>query len=486
MTFDAAGNVKGYTTSNDPYMHYDAASQLFTQFESGGSSLVTVRENYQDGDGAKVFYKTSTGSLINGSYSLFCNYFLIRSSVLGGKVLAEFKDLTTLAANDPLKYYSKSYVYLKGVQLGFQENAHKVTGDKHVTWTYHNPTVGNYFAEHQLNNNSSSSQQVNYPDGEMTFDPLGSYVGISQPPQPLDVPAPFTFVSGQYMEPSGKCYADYVETPCTIAQKMLNNGTGQHAPWDPTATVYNPITKKNELAVFTTDWDNGFFGFVPTGANYNGDGGWTWRTSTGRPTLNPRGTYESRHGRGFSPEPEPQSTMKKHIHNFVPWVIRKVDKLKNYIENENKQGRDVKKWTDGNGTTNCASLPMKWDFDNSRPIEQMRHPERGTWQMGTALTPLTVLGLTRGTVIATFDRSSGVYLNRSSGNHTAIFLSAYGETDRSGKFTATGIWVIEQGPRWPTRGNQIPFDSTASYYADAGRFNVVKICESHNPKLPFE
>jgi len=85
---------------------------------------------------------------------------------------------------------------------------------------------------------------------------------------------------------------------------MLNNGSGQHAPWDPTATVYNPITKKNELALFTTDWDNGFFGFVPTGANYNGNGSWSWRTSTGRPTLNSRGTHERKYGRGFYSEQE--------------------------------------------------------------------------------------------------------------------------------------------------------------------------------------
>ena len=301
MTFDPAGNVKGYSANyNDPYMHYNAASQLFTQLESGSQGLVTVRENYSDGEGAKIFYKSSNGSLINGGYSQFCNYFLIRSSALGGKVIAEFKDLTTLAANDPLKYYSKSYLYLKGVQLGFQENAHKVTGDKHVTWSYHNPTVGSYFAEYQLNN--SGGQQVNYPGGEMTFDPLGSYVGITQPPQPQDI-SPFTFVSGQAMDPSGKCYADYVETRCEVVQKMLNNGSGAYAPLDNTSSVYNPITKRNELALFTTDWDNGFLGFVPTGANYHGDGTWSWtRSSSGRPTLNPRGTYENKHGRGFSPE----------------------------------------------------------------------------------------------------------------------------------------------------------------------------------------
>lgn len=265
MTFDAAGNVKGYSANyNDPYMHYNAANQLFTQLESGGSGLVYLRENYPDGDGAKVYYKRSVGSLINGSYTQDCSFYLIRSSALGGKVIAEFKDLTLLAANDPLKYYSKSYLYLKGVQLGFQENAHKVTGDKHVTWSYHNPTVGSYFAEYQLNN--GGGQQVNYPAGEMTFDPLGSYVGISQPPQSPDV-APFTFVSGQAMDPSGKCYADYVETRCEVVQKMLSNGSGAYAPSDSYTTGPN-----NRLERFTVDWDNGFYGFVPVGARRSQSG----------------------------------------------------------------------------------------------------------------------------------------------------------------------------------------------------------------------
>jgi len=193
------------------------------------------------------------------------NVKVIRSSVLGGRVLAEFKDLTTYAENDPLKYSSKSYVYLKGVQLGFQMDAHKTTGDKHVVWMYHNPTVGNYFAEYQLNN--SSYQQLNFPNGEMTFDPIGSFVGLSES-QPIDIPSPFTFVMGQFMEPStGKCYADYVETRCEVVQQMLNNGTGAHAPLDPYTTDSN-----NRLNRITFDWDNGFYGFVPVGARRSQSG----------------------------------------------------------------------------------------------------------------------------------------------------------------------------------------------------------------------
>ncbi|QQS46786.1 MAG: hypothetical protein IPM66_23345 [Acidobacteriota bacterium] len=224
MTYDQAGNVIGYASTPDPYMHYDAAGKLFTQFESsGGPGIVRVRENFYDGDGAKILYKTSNGSMINGNYDHFCNYYMIRSSVLGGKVIAEFKDLTTLPANDPLKYSSMSYVYLQGVQLAFQEGAHQTTGDKHVVRTYHNPTVGNYFAEYQLNNSGQQQQNILY--GEMTFDPLGSYVGLTEQ-QPLNIPEPFTFSMGQFIDSNtGKCYVDYVENI-----DPRNPGTGCTSP----------------------------------------------------------------------------------------------------------------------------------------------------------------------------------------------------------------------------------------------------------------
>lgn len=192
-------------------------------------------------------------------------------------MIAEFKDLTTLPANDPLKYSSMSYIYLNGVQVAFQQGAHQTTGDKHVVWTYHNPTVGNYFAEYQLND--SNQQQQNIPYGEMTFDPLGSYVGLAEQ-QALDIPAPFTFSMGQFIDSNtGKCYADHVETSCTIVQSALNNGWGVQAPWGSSAIGMNRYSTSDTSFDFIVDWDNGFFGFVPTGMPLipeliNGQGMW--------------------------------------------------------------------------------------------------------------------------------------------------------------------------------------------------------------------
>jgi hypothetical protein len=279
MTYDPAGNVKGYSVNSvDPFMHYNAASQLFTQFESGVLGLIRLRENYYDGEGEKVYFKGSNGSLFNGSYTHQSNNYLIRSSVLGGKVLAEFSDDVTLPETNSGKYYSKSYVYLKGVQLAFQAWAHRQIGEKNVIWQYHNPVVGNYFAESQLNN--SSNQPVNITYGEMTFDPIGSFVGTAEPIN-IQIPAPFTFVMGQSIDTySGRCFADYVETPCTVVQQMLNNGSGTYAPLDNTQSIWNPNANGGrggyELALFQVDWDNGFYGFVPTGARLSAHGNGAW------------------------------------------------------------------------------------------------------------------------------------------------------------------------------------------------------------------
>ncbi len=269
MTYDAAGNVKVYRDTSAPWIHYNATNQLFTELiDSPAPGYPRVRENYYDGNGVKANYIDFTGSNYTGDYLQDGITYLICSSVLGGKVIAEFRET-------PSNIYSgKSYVYLNGVQLAIQEGAERMT-DKWVYWIHHNPVVGNLFREQNVDD--SSGQNFSWLAGEMTFDPTGNFVGISEP-EPIVIPDFLANFASQLYEQhhNDKCYADGVLSSCNLVFSALNNGYGAFAPWDNTTSVWNPVTQQNELALWTVDWDNGFYGFVPTGAKYNGDGTWGW------------------------------------------------------------------------------------------------------------------------------------------------------------------------------------------------------------------
>jgi hypothetical protein len=86
------------------------------------------------------------------------------------------------------------------------------------------------------------------------------------------------------------------------------------------------------------------------------------------------------------------------------------------------------------------------------------------WIMGVALS--YGIEIEKGTVLATFNRETGRYENRPSGNHTVIFLRWVDNR---------GMEVMEQGPSFAPRIRVIMFDSTLPYLSDAGRFNVVRV-----------
>lgn len=89
------------SSADDGYTYYNADNHQFTQFEdSGAPSLPRVRENYYDGDGGKIYYQTYNGSLVNGSYTQTRNYYLIRSSALGGAIVAEYNDFFASSVTD--------------------------------------------------------------------------------------------------------------------------------------------------------------------------------------------------------------------------------------------------------------------------------------------------------------------------------------------------------------------------------------------------
>ncbi len=152
----------------------------------------------------------------------------------------------------------------------------------------------------------------------------------------------------------------------------------------------------------------------------------------------------------------------------VPFVVSNVDELKRQAEAGTIEG-----YLDANGVAQCARLPQAWENDQQGRLENRenrRNRLTPNWIMGDALT--YGMPLARGTVVATFDRTRGVYVNAPSGNHTAIF-SRWRTTEDG----VQGMDVIQQ---MSGRGGRpeigfIPFNTSNPYYSNAGVFNVVRI-----------
>jgi RHS repeat-associated protein len=158
---------------------------------------------------------------------------------------------------------------------------------------------------------------------------------------------------------------------------------------------------------------------------------------------------------------------------YQPWVISNLGGLKKKILDGNKSPTPWEGYINSNGRRECATLPIDWDYmHEDKPVGPLM---TANWHMGDAL--VWGMNLRPGTVVATFDRDQQRYLSARSGNHTAIFLSWY--IDRDG---TQGMWVIEQGPNWRPRGNQIAFDASQQYYRNAGVFNVVLVGRPATPK----
>jgi len=155
-----------------------------------------------------------------------------------------------------------------------------------------------------------------------------------------------------------------------------------------------------------------------------------------------------------------------------PFVVSDPDELEQQVEGKKVQFLDRK------GIAQCALLPGAWE--NQRRHSRFwdwpgRHTDRMTreWIMGE---PLTYgMDLQKGTVVATFNRSTGKYAQTGAGmggqNHTAIFLR-WGEEDGQ-----QGMWVAQQMSGLNGRAiiGFIPFKDDNPYYSNADRFNLVQI-----------
>jgi YD repeat-containing protein len=267
-TYDAAGNVTDNSGPNvqNPAMKYDAAGRLANFIN--GAFFAYLNEHGYDGDSQRVHYSST---LINSSPVQSTRSYYLRSSVLGGEIIAEVYESNLWTESNG----TKSYIYLNGERLAYQKNAHQAGADKEVVWVYRHPVTNSLYGHNRLNINGQPQDWIH--DYTLT-DPTGGEVF---PYDPGTLPAPenpsLGLVMWGFLDDYGDCYADGVRTPCSLVMNWLERGWAAEAPWGETGLIWDSRTQVwQSPGGFVVDWDNGFFGFVPQGATYGGDGTWSW------------------------------------------------------------------------------------------------------------------------------------------------------------------------------------------------------------------
>jgi hypothetical protein len=203
----------------------------------------------------------------------------VRSSALGGAVIGEMQDNGSSLGSDPNRFENRTYMYLNGERIAYQKYTDRTGPDKEVVWVYKHPVIGSLLETNTLTRSvppGAPPAPVEFFHTARYFDPLGSDLGFdpaTQPP-PVQVDDPLAQLQfGDITNYSSGCVMDGVRTNCNIVQSMLNNGWAAEVPWGVSGLTWNTQSQVWQSAEgFVVDWDSGFFGFVPQGATYAGNG----------------------------------------------------------------------------------------------------------------------------------------------------------------------------------------------------------------------
>lgn len=246
--YDAEGLVV-----RDPDLRYtnDAAGrnvsvvQMYVTADSlQGSRTIAQRH---DGDGQMI---RRAETVNNGHTPTTTKTYYLRSSVLGGQVVAEINGTGGM---------QKQNVYAGGEVLATQ-----TTGGQ-VTWRHDNAVTGS--RGYSLANGHFSR--------EMEADPTGVDVGLYDPfimwndGGNLEPERPMLL--GGMNEPTGRCTLDGMAIECDQAMRMLDHGSAAQCPNNdcgPRSVVY----QGQRTWAFFNAYADGYQGYVPSTARYIGGG----------------------------------------------------------------------------------------------------------------------------------------------------------------------------------------------------------------------
>ena len=250
--YDGAGNPTTQETLTAKYNSAGQRSSTTSPARHIGAQVVNLKlfEGY-DGDGQQV---AETQETTVGSTTTQITTYKIRSSVLGGQIIAE---LTSTGAKQT------GYVYANGRLIARQQFGS-------VTWVHFSPTN---LSERWTN---TSGQLA----GASEYDPAHSAVGLDDPgPGPDGTSADLLYPrNGDPSDLSGGCTIDGMVAPCSVAMSLVNVGADvatnpYETPSGIAPIIWTSGSQKGQtgFAVFHAFAD-GFSNFIPTNGRYAGNG----------------------------------------------------------------------------------------------------------------------------------------------------------------------------------------------------------------------
>src|SRR5215204_4596334 len=205
--FDAAGR-RAQTTQT-------TSRQLQTPSNSIQTTAVTVTDTF-DGDGLGVMRLKV--SQVNSNSPVTSSVYFLRSSVLGGRLIAEYGASGARQA---------SYAYAGGEVLAVQQGAGTATPS--LRWQHLNPVTGD----------ARETDSTGKVRGETHLDPGGADVGVSDPFASSASGASGGIADGmsqaavdaraaQLLPGYGgpKCMVDFAVTSCALANGVAESGAG--------------------------------------------------------------------------------------------------------------------------------------------------------------------------------------------------------------------------------------------------------------------
>jgi hypothetical protein len=203
-----------------------------------GSNYLRDRYHY-DGDGERGYMNQyyhlgdpHTPPPDNPAYDNRDNYYYLRSTPLGGVIIAEFSVRSNLQ-NQLVQTSYKTRVYFNGDDIAcntYNRDYLNSGPARFLTWNYRNPFTGSVYSHNYRKLSPNGSPLVD-SKADNTTDPVGATVAatdpaLSTPPPAENLELDPSAVSGDIHDYRSSCKIDGAPTPCAEVLHRINHNPG--------------------------------------------------------------------------------------------------------------------------------------------------------------------------------------------------------------------------------------------------------------------